>query len=126
ATRTPRPTRSPTCRACRRRSRGAPTTSRPGADSRRRSNGGSTAGRRSRRSAERPVEEVVDRLLAVGPDGAGAGAGEMRLSDQLRVLRAALLPVYTRPREPRVLLLIEHVERLVAELGELRAPSGSA
>src|SRR5216683_1049867 len=106
--------RSPTCRACRARSRDASTTNPGSAGSKRKSNGGSTDGKRSRRSAERPTEELVDGTLAVWQHLARAGAGEVRVGDQRCVRGAALLPVFARPREPAVLLLIEHVQRLVA------------
>ena len=52
-TRTTRRTRSPTCRACRRRSTGASITSRPSAASKKKSNAGSTAGKKSSGSAAR-------------------------------------------------------------------------
>src|ERR1019366_1645198 len=55
-----------------------------------------------------------------------AGAGEVRVADDRAVRRRALLPVLTRPGEPAVLLLIEHVQRLVAQLRELGAPPRAA
>src|SRR5216117_3026086 len=123
STPTTRPTRSRTCPAFRPRSRDGSTTIRETAGSRRRSNGAWTAGRRSRSSAERPIEEIVDRAFAVRPDLSRAGAGEVCVRDERTARRAALLPVLTVPREPAVLLLIEDVQRLVAQLRELRAPS---
>src|SRR5262245_61044596 len=124
--RTTRRTRSPTCRACRRRSKGAGTTIRNSAASRKKSSGGWTGGPKSRRSAERPSEQILDRFLSVRLQRARSGTGEMRVRNDRRVRRAALLPVLAAPREPAVLLLIEDVQRLVAQLRELRAPARAA
>ena len=59
------------------------------ADSRRRSSAGSTAGRRSRSSAERTSEQLLDRRAPVVLQRPRAGAGEMRVGDHRRVRRAA-------------------------------------
>ncbi|MEZ4654829.1 MAG: hypothetical protein R3E12_14890 [Candidatus Eisenbacteria bacterium] len=37
-----------------------------------------------------------------------------------------LAPLLAGPPEPRILVLVEHEERLIAQLGELRSPSGAA
>src|SRR4051812_49160006 len=47
----------------------------------------------------------------------------MGMGDRRHALR---LPVGSRPAEPAVLLLVEDAERLIAQLGELRAPAGAA
>ena len=57
---------------------------------------------------------------------ARAGAGEMRCVMIGPLADVPLLPVLAGPGEPAVLLLIEHVQRLVAQLGELGAPAGAA
>src|SRR5262247_93499 len=105
--------RWPTCRASHPRSRGAGTTIRKSAASKRKSSGAWTAGRKSRSGAERPIEQIVDRLPAVRLQRARAGAGEVHVRDQRAVGRAALLPVLAAPREPAVLVLVENVQRLV-------------
>src|SRR5438874_13129842 len=81
--------------------------------------------RRPQLSLERSAEEQVDRLLRVLLQRPGAGPGDVRMRDQRGVGGAALAPVFAGPREPGVLLLIEDVQRLVAQLRELRAPSGA-
>src|SRR5581483_8300012 len=76
--------------------------------------------------AERAGEQAFDRPLAVGFQRASPGAGEMRTRDERSVRGAALLPVLAGPREPAILVLIEHVQLLVTKLGKLRAPSRAA
>ena len=87
-------------------------------------------GRTDRRPAtrlalERLREQILDGPLAVVVDLARAGAGEVRMRDDGRVLRAAL-PVAAGPFEPAVLLLVEDEQRLVTQLRELGAPAGAA
>src|SRR6058998_3323127 len=77
-------------------------------------------------SAERSVEQILDRALAAGGQRTRSRAGEMCVRDERAVSRAALLPLVAGPGEPAVFLLIEDVQRLVAQLRELRAPSGAA
>ena len=48
------------------------------------------------------------------------------MRDHRAVAAVASFHVIARPREPAVLFLIEHVQRLVAQLGELGAPARSA
>src|SRR5260221_7592227 len=50
----------------------------------------------------------------------------MRMCDQRHIRGAPLLPVLAGPRKPAVLLLVEHVQWLVTQLRELRAPSRAA
>ena len=54
-----------------------------------------------------------------------ARSGEVRMGDHGSIV-ATIFPVAPRPFEPAVLLLIEDEKRLVAQLGELGAPAGSA
>src|SRR5688572_7734857 len=72
---------------------------------------------------ERVGEQGLDRLLAVLVNLARPGAGEMGVRDLRHALRP---PVVTGPAEPAVLLLVEHAQRLVAQLRELGAPAGAA
>ena len=74
---------------------------------------------------ERPREQILDRFLAVVVDLPRARAGEVRMGDHRR-LGTGWRPVSAGPAEPRVLVLIEHEQRLVAQLRELRAPSRAA
>ena len=69
--------------------------------------------------------ELLDGLLAVLMDGPGSGAGEVRVRDQ-RPRSIGGFPFIAAPPEPEVLFLVEHVHRLVAQLGEFGAPSGPA
>src|SRR5262249_45434137 len=50
----------------------------------------------------------------------------MHVRDHRTVADGARLPLAAGPREPAILLLIEDVQRLVAQLRELRAPARSA
>src|SRR5687767_4898524 len=76
---------------------------------------------------ERTGEKLLDRPFAAGLKRPCAGSGEMLMLDDRRVrLIVDLPPVVAVPPEPAVLVLIEDVERLVAQFGELGAPAGSA
>src|SRR5690349_17650900 len=48
------------------------------------------------------------------------------MRDRGSVSRAKLVPLGAEPFEPAVLFLIEHVQRFVAELRELRTPARTA
>src|SRR5215213_10287286 len=72
-----------------------------------------------------PVEESLDGAGAVRGESAGAGAGEVRVSDHGAV-SADRRPQISGPRKPSILVLIEHVHRLVTQFGELRSPAGAA
>src|SRR5688572_9784061 len=126
ATRTMRATRSLTCHACRTRSPVGSTTSLRSGASRRKSSGGSTSGTRSRSAGERASKERLNRLARVLLNRAGAGAGEMRMRNHGTVGHPPFLPLQAAPREPAVLVLVEDVQRLVANLRELRTPPGPA
>jgi len=76
--------------------------------------------------AERPFEQIRDRPGGVVLQDASARTREMRVGDARQVVAAPFLPPGVRPRAPLVLRLIEHVQWLVAELGELGAPAGAA
>src|SRR5439155_23889292 len=96
------------------------------AASRWRSSGAWTAGKRSGSGAERASEQVLYRASAVGLDPPSAGAGKVHVCHARRVGVAAPLPRFAGPGKPAALLLIEDVQRLVAEFRELGAPSGAA
>src|SRR4051794_28649859 len=76
-------------------------------------------------SGKTAFEERDDRRPAVGAEVSRAGAGEVRVPNH-RLAGRARKPGLIAPREPAVAFLIEDEERLVTELGELRAPARSA
>src|SRR5690242_15698296 len=76
--------------------------------------------------AERAGEQAFNRPLTVRFQRASPRAREVCAGDEWRVRGAALLPVLAGPREPAVPVLIEHVQLLVAQFRELRAPSRAA
>jgi len=71
--------------------------------------------------AERSREQILDGALAIGLHLAGAGPCKVRVADDRAVGRRPLLPLLAGPAEPAVLVLIEDMERFVAQLGEFRA-----
>src|SRR4051812_2476231 len=73
---------------------------------------------------KRTLEQRLDRVAAVLLQRPRADARKVWMQDR----RAAgiAVPRRARPREPAALLLIEDVERLVTQLCELCAPSGTA
>src|SRR5205085_3277871 len=76
--------------------------------------------------AERAGEEVVDGAAAILFELPRACACEVCMGDGRQLIAREPGPVALVPLEPRVLPLVEDVERLVAELGELRAPARAA
>ena len=75
---------------------------------------------------KRSLEQRLDGFRAVVAQRPRAGAGEVRVRDDRRGLRVERLPFVAGPSRPPVAILIEDVERLVAQLRELRAPAGPA
>src|SRR5687767_14816018 len=73
-------------------------------------------------AGEAPIEQLADRPRAVRVQRSRSRAGEVRVRDD-RFAGADWRPELTCPREPLVLFLIEHIQRLIAQLGELRAPA---
>src|SRR5689334_11568588 len=76
--------------------------------------------------AERAREEFVDGAASILFELARARAGDVYVGDAGELIAFEPYPVAVIPVEPGVLLLVEDVERLVAELGEFRAPAGAA
>src|SRR5512139_1577423 len=67
-------------------------------------------------------EEFPDRLPAVLPEEAGTGPREPGVADPDRLPSRRGDPFFVFPGEPGVPPLVEHEDRFVAQLGELRAP----
>src|SRR2546423_13923689 len=74
---------------------------------------------------ERAGEEVADGATAIRFELARASAAEVDMLDDRQRVAREFHPVALIPLEPGVLRLVEDVERLVAELGKLRAPPGA-
>src|SRR5213593_2175845 len=75
---------------------------------------------------ERTREQILDRTLPIVFQCTRTGAGEVRMRDDGAVRLPARLPGAAAPGAPAILLLIEHLQWLVAQLRELRAPAGPA
>ena len=79
--------------------------------------------KRPRLAIERTSEQIRNGFASVGFHEPGSRGGEVRmLNDGLFHLD----PSVVQPAIPVVLFLIEHEKRLVADLGELGAPAGTA
>src|SRR5687768_15934053 len=75
---------------------------------------------------KRPREEVFDRFTSRFLELSCARTGEVRMHDARALLVVSRLPVLAGPPEPPLALLIEHMKFLIAQLGELGTPSGTA
>src|SRR5688572_23035729 len=75
--------------------------------------------------AERTLIQLFDGALAVGPQRSGPGAGEVWMSDDGQCVGGGF-PGRACPAIPAVAILVEDVERLVAQLREFRAPARAA
>jgi NADH dehydrogenase len=77
-------------------------------------------------SLERPMEEVFDGQFRRVEQRPRSRPGEMPMHDQRPFWGRRSLPILTIPPEPGLLILIEHMQRLIAEFCELGAPSSAA